>query len=565
MLRFLAVRHLAVIDELEVDFEAGFNVITGETGAGKSILVDAIGLLIGGRASADLVRTGEDLATIQAIFETPTGREVIVRREISSQGRSRAFIDGVLATSAALREAGAAFVALHGQHEHHTLFDPAAQLAALDSFGVEPAALKSLGAEFDAWRAHVQALDRTRLDGREKQARIDIASFQLQEIDKASPRAGEDERLASERVVLASADRVKRLTGEAYAALYDGPQAALGALAVVWKRVSELGDLDARFRSHLDARDSIKPQLEDLAFLLRSYAADLDAAPERLQQVEDRLAALDRLKRKYGPTLDEVLACQQALRDELASLDASEERVAALEHEERAARARFLERARHVSASRRDAATRLAGALEATLGDLAMPTCRVEIRCTPIDRPSDWSRTGIDGVEFFCSPNPGEDLRALTRIASGGELSRVMLALKTVADTGESGRTLIFDEVDDGIGGVAAMAVGSRLRALGRRAQVISVTHLPQVAAQADVHFQVAKRVAGGRTLTALTRLDAAGRELEIGRMIAGAVVTDAVRSSARDLMAAAGESESEVTTKAKLLARKAKGKTGGA
>jgi DNA repair protein RecN (Recombination protein N) len=425
--------------------------------------------------------------------------------------------------------------------------------------------IEGLGTGFDDWRARVQALQRTRLDDREKQARIEIASFQVQEIEKTSPRAGEDETLGSERALLANADRVKRLTSEAYAALYDGPQAALAGLATVWKRVADLGDLDARFRSHLDARDSIKPQLEDLAFLLRSYASDLDAAPERLQQVEDRLAALDRLKRKYGPTLDDVLARHRALRDELAALDATVDRVAALEQDERTARATFLDRARQVSMTRQAAAVRLARALQAALADLAMPTCRVEIRCATSDRPADWSRAGIDAVEFFFSPNPGEDLRALARIASGGELSRVMLALKTVADTGESGRTLIFDEVDDGIGGVAAMAVGSRLRALGRRAQVISVTHLPQVAAQADVHFQVAKRVAGGRTLTALTRLDAAGRELEIGRMIAGAAVTDAVRSSARDLMAAAGESESEVTTKAKPLARKAKGKSGAA
>lgn len=564
MLRFLGVRHLAVIDQLEVEFEAGFNVITGETGAGKSILVDAIGLLIGGRASADLVRTGEDLATIQAIFERTDGAEVIVRREISSQGRSRAFIDDTLATSAALRDLGASLVVLHGQHEHHTLVDPAEQLAALDAFGGEPTRLDDVRAAFDDWRHAAQALDRTRFDDREKQARIDMAAFQLQEIDKVAPAAGEDVALAQERTLLANTDRLSRLTEEAYGALYDGEHAALGGLQVVWKRVAELAALDPRFAPYLDARDTLKSQLEDLAFMLRAYASDLDASPDRLQQVEDRLAALERIKRKYGPALADVVARQGALREELTALGASEERAAALEAEEGAARARFLDRASELSARRQEAAGRLSRALAVSLGDLAMPKCRMDIRLRSSDRPEDWTAQGVDQVEFFCSPNPGEELRPLARIASGGELSRIMLALKTLVATGPPGQTLIFDEVDDGIGGAAATAVGARLRALGRRDQVISVTHLPQVAAQADAHFQIAKQVQGGRTLTALSRLDQSGRELEIARMIAGAAVTPAVLTSARDLLEAKGESE----TKSKELGatgRKAKGRSRGA
>ncbi len=564
MLRFLGVRHLAVIDELEVEFEPGFNVITGETGAGKSIVLDAIGLLIGRRASADFVRTGEETAAIQAVFEKADGTEVIVRREISSAGRSRAFIDDALATSTALRDLGASLVALHGQHEHDTLFEPAEQVAALDAFGVDPEEASTLAAVFDAWRASAQALDRTRLDDREKQARIDMATFQLQEIEKVAPQAGEDASLAAERRVLVNADRVKRLADDAYGALHDGEHAALAALAVVWKRVADLAELDARFAPFVDAREAMKSQLEDLAFLLRSYASDLDASPERLQHVEDRLAAIERLKRKYGPSLDDVLARERGLRDDLAALGASEERAAALEADERAARAAFLDLAARMSACRDEAAARLSRALEATLADLAMPTCRLEIRRRTLDRPEDWSRSGIDEVEFFVSPNPGEELRPLARIASGGELSRVVLALKTIAATGSPGRTLIFDEVDDGIGGAAATAVGARLRSLGRRDQVISVTHLPQVAAQADVHFQVSKQVVGGRTVTSLVRLDPAGRELEIARMIAGAAVTDAVRSSARDLMAAAGESEASAKAKA-ASGRKAKGRPRGA
>jgi DNA repair protein RecN (Recombination protein N) len=565
MLRFLAVRHLAVIDQMEVDFEPGFNVITGETGAGKSILVDAIGLLIGGRASADLVRTGEDLATIQAIFETPDGAERIVRREISREGRSRAFIDDTLATAAALRELGAALVGLHGQHEHQALFDPAAQLAALDAYDGDPVLLATVRELFDQWRQAAHALDRTRLDDREKQARIDIATFQLQEIDKAAPAAGEDERLAAERTILANADRLSRLAGEAYAALYDDEHAALGSLTTVWKRVEELAAIDPRFEPHRDARVAVKSQLEDLAYVLRGYTTSLDASPARLQHVEDRLALLERLKRKFGPSLEEVLSRRRALGEELAALGASEARIAALEEEELAAREHFLDAATRLSGVRRDAALRLARALERTLADLALPKCRMDLRLRTADRPEDWSSSGLDTLEFYCSPNPGEDLRPLARIASGGELSRIMLALKTLASSDRPGRTLIFDEVDAGIGGAAATAVGARLRTLGARDQVIGVTHLPQVAAQADAHFQVTKQVQAGRTTTVLTRLDRAGRELEIARMIAGAAVTPAVLSSARDLLDAKGESESEAMAKPLSTPRRAKGRSRGA
>lgn len=255
MLRFLSVRHLAVIEALEVEFEPGLNVITGETGAGKTVLVEAIDLLVGGRASADLVRTGEETATIQAIFERPDGREVIVRREVSAQGRSRAFIDDTLATTAALRELGSGLVDLHGQHEHQALLDPGEHIALLDAFAGHGDRVASVAACFDDWRAAVAALERTRLDDREKRARIDMASFQLQEIDKVTPQEGEDVALLAERTVLANADRLSRLSADAYASLYEGESAALASLAVVWKRLSDLAALDARFAPYLDQRE----------------------------------------------------------------------------------------------------------------------------------------------------------------------------------------------------------------------------------------------------------------------------------------------------------------------
>jgi DNA repair protein RecN (Recombination protein N) len=393
-----------------------------------------------------------------------------------------------------------------------------------------------------------------------------MATFQLEEIDKVAPRAGEDERLSAERARLANADRLARLSAEAYALLYDGEGAALDALAAVWKRLDELATLDPSFGEHAAQRDEVKSRLDDLAFVLRDYTSDLDASPERLQKVEDRLAALERLERRYGPGLDDVLARREALKEELEQLGASGDRAAKLARIEQDRRREFQTAAGALSASRTAAARRLDTALVARLAELAMPHARVDVRVGSLDQPAQWSATGADAVEFFLSPNPGEELRPLARIASGGELSRVMLALRTLATPDEPGRTLVFDEVDAGIGGTGADAVGARLQALGARYQVLCITHLPQIAARGDVHFQISKAVRSGRTVTDVTRLDEAGRVEEIGRMIAGATISDGVLASARDLLA--GRRRSETKAKGESETRrmaKAKGRRRGA
>src|SRR5438477_7960771 len=294
MLRFLRIRNLAVIEAVEVEFEPGFNVLTGETGAGKSILVEAVGLLLGARSAAELVRTGETLATIEAIFEDRDERELIVRREISSQGRSRSFINGALATAAALRDLSARLVELHGQHEHQALLDPLTHLPLLDEFADATELASRVATSWSAVRTVRDELERSRMDAREKSARLDLIAFQLGEIERAAPRPAEDEELATLRQVLASAERIQRLCEESYAALYESDQAVLAGLGGVWKRVSELATIDTQFAPYLDARDTIKSQLEDLAFFLRAYAQGVEAAPARLQQVEDRLALLER-------------------------------------------------------------------------------------------------------------------------------------------------------------------------------------------------------------------------------------------------------------------------------
>ncbi len=538
MLRFLAVRNLAVIDRLELEFERGLNVLTGETGAGKSILMGAVGLLVGGRASADLVRTGEETATVEAIFETPEGGEVIVRREVSSQGRSRASIDGALATSATLRDICAPLVDLHGQHEHQLLLDASTHLDVLDAFA-DLGDLRSKVAERFATLQSIRAeRERLVIGEREKASRLEFLAFQLGEIDRISPKAGEDEDLSNTRTVLANADKLQRLCSDAYDALYEGDAAVLPALGIVWKKVGELAALDVRFAPYLDARAAVKSQLEDLSFFLRSYAGAIDSSPARLQEVEDRLAQLERLKKKHGPTLADVVNKAESLRREQHDLAHATERVAAVEQELARAREAYVDAATTLSKARSAAAAKFARALENALSELAMTRTRCDVRFVPAASESDWTDRGIEEGEFYISPNPGEDLRPLARIASGGELSRVMLALKTLASTDAPGKTLIFDEVDAGIGGAVADVVGARLQRLGSRYQVLCITHLPQIAAYGSTHFHIEKSIRTGRTVTGVARVEGVKREEELARMIGGSDVSAAVMASAREMLA---------------------------
>jgi DNA repair protein RecN (Recombination protein N) len=566
MLRFLRIRNLAVIEAVDVEFEPGFNVLTGETGAGKSILVEAVGLLLGARASQDLVRTGEPQATIEAIFEPGphNGRELVVRREITAQGRSRSFVNGALATAAALRDLAARLVELHGQHEHQALLDPLTHLPLVDTYAELDEAAAHVASAWNGVRSLREQLERSRMDAREKAARLDLIGFQLGEIEKAAPKPGEDEELASLRQVLASADRVQRLCEESYAALYESDGAVLAGLGTVWKRVGELAAIDPRFAPYVEAREAIKSQLEDLAFFLRRYGDGVDASPARLQQVEDRLALLERLKRKHGPAMQDVIDKQQALARERDLLTGAGERAGDLEKALDAATAVFLAGARDLSRRRREAAASFSRNLEALLAELAMAQTRFEVRFNPAELPPhQWSERGVDEAEFFVSPNPGEDLRPLARIVSGGELSRVMLALKTLAACAEPARgagggqekTLIFDEVDAGIGGRVADVVGARLAALGTRFQVLCITHLPQIAAHGATQFRIEKSTRGSRTVTSVEVLDAAGRVDEIARMMGGAILTEQARSSARELLGEAAKDKA----KAKGESRKRK------
>jgi DNA repair protein RecN (Recombination protein N) len=545
MLRLLRIRNLAVIEAVEVEFESGFNVLTGETGAGKSIVVEAVGLLLGARASADLVRTGESQATIEALFEDDRdGSEILIRREVASSGRSRSFVNGDLATATVLRDLSQRLVEIHGQHEHQTLLDSLSHLPLLDSYAELGTVAERVAGSWRTFRQLRDQLERSRMDGREKTARLELIAFQLGEIEKVKPVSGEDEELAATKHVLANAERVHRLCEESYAALYDSDDAVLAGLSGVWKRVGELATLDSQFSGYIEAREGIKSQLEDLADFLRKYADGIDASPARLQQVEDRLASLDRLKRKYGPTLDEVIEKGRSLTRERDLLTQTAESAEGLETALAEARAQYRKDAQELSTARRGAARRFSSELERLLGELAMAQARFEVRFSVEPLAEElWTERGIDQAEFFLSPNPGEDLRPLARIVSGGELSRVMLALKTMSVDEAEHKTMVFDEVDAGIGGRVADVVGGRLGALGDRFQVLCITHLPQIAARASTHFRIDKTVRRDRTVTTVQRLDGEGRIEEIGRMIGGASVTESVRASARELLSAPQQS----------------------
>ncbi|MGZ8710582.1 MAG: DNA repair protein RecN, partial [Thermoanaerobaculia bacterium] len=397
----------------------------------------------------------------------------------------------------------------------------------------------TVGAAFREWQEVRDERIRLLASEQQKASRAEFLAFQLTEIDKAAPQPGEDEDLAATRQVLSNADRLQRLCAEAYTSLYEGDDAALPALAGTWKRVGELAALDPRFTPYVEARDAIKSQLEDLAFFLRSYSENIDASPARLQEIEDRLALLERLKKKHGPALADVIARAGALRRELHDIEHATERAAELDAALARTRESYMRVAGALSSRRRSAAKEFARAIEKALGDLAMARTRCEVRFADADGDGQWTERGLDEAEFYISPNPGEELRPLARIASGGELSRIMLALKTLASTDAPGKTLIFDEVDAGIGGAVADVVGARLRLLGDRFQVLCITHLPQIAAYGATHYRIEKTIKAGRTSTGVARMDGADRETEIARMMGGAEVSAAVLAGAREMIEA--------------------------
>ena len=554
MLKLLKISNIALVTTAELELGPGLTLLTGETGAGKSILVDALSLVLGTRASADLIRTGADRAVVEAVVESERARdaldrlglpadeeEVIVRREVQASGKGRATVNGALVPANVLRELAPHLAVIHGQHEPQGLLDPDTHLDVVDHHaGIDRTAVADAHRRLREIEAELEALRR---DRREAERRREMLEYQAAEIEKAAVRPGEEDELRAEKAVQANAGKLAALSREAYALLYEDDGAALARLRQAYRKVEELSGIDRRFQGHLEGREAVVAQLDELVLFLRDYQEGLQLIPGRLDEIEGRLALLERLKRRYGSTEGEVLAFAERCRTELQRLASPEETQRVLEQERAAVAGSYLERATVLSKKRRVAAKDLEKKVEAELALLAMEKTRFRVRFDPDIPPGDvvdtsgWTERGLESAEFLLSPNPGEELRPLARIASGGELSRILLALKSVATLDARGQTLVFDEVDAGIGGRVAEVVGRKLRAMAERHQVVCVTHLPQIASLADTHYVVRKRVERGRTVAELERLEDGGRVEEVARMLGGETITEAARKHAREMV----------------------------
>ena len=569
MLREIHIQNYAVIDNLTVEFGPGLNLLSGETGSGKSILVDALGLALGGRTSSEVIRTGQERTVVTAVFSgegKPVASEwlescgvapsedgdLILRRELQAGGKSRMLVNDQPVTAAAVRTLARQLVEMHGQNEHVALFATDAQLALLDQFAGVESELANVRELHARRRELEQELESLSHDEQERLRTIDLLSFQVRELEQAKLEPNEDVRLEEERRILANLEKIRGAASGAFSELYEDEGAATSRLAAVARQLEDLAHYDSAVSPQLEPLAAARATLEDLAAFLRDYVEKLEANPERLDEIEDRLALLDRLKRKYGNSVSAILAYAAEARQKLSGLEHADERREAVRKDLTQAEAAFRKAAESLSAKRRDAARKLVKLVREELSQLGMEKTRMEVAFTS---PQDGhgGPGGIDEIEILISPNPGEELRPMEKIASGGELSRLMLALKTVVGQARIGRgargnrrlmpTFIFDEVDAGIGGRIAESIGQRLKRLARDGQVLCVTHLAQIACFADQHFYVEKSVRAGHTVTTIKPL--AGerdRAAELARMLSGSQITSAVLEHATTMLRQAAD-----------------------
>jgi DNA repair protein RecN (Recombination protein N) len=554
VLTLLKIERFALIDELTMEFGGGLNLLTGETGSGKSIIVDSLGALTGDRVSTDLIKQGENSARIEGAFavqETAEldavldeagidgeNGELIVRREISHAGKNRIFINNQLTTQAVLRRVGALLVDIHGQGDQATLYDRGSHARMLDDFAAHDALLARVGRAYAEWLQVKAELDSLEADEAEKLQLVDVLRFQVSEILRIGPSLGEDDELEEEKRRVANAEKLSTLSDDAYKVLYEDGESTLTTLDRGVKSLNELAEYDSSFAGYKEGLETARAVIEDAAFHARDFRSRLDFSPERLDEIETRLAELTSLKRKYGGTIEAVLKHLESSQQRLGNMESSELREAELRQDLKAKHTEYLEAARKLHDSRVKAARKFASAVEKALSDVALDKARFEVKVDPDE--SAFSTRGIDAIEFHFSANPGEPPRPLARVASGGEASRLMLTLKTAAKSNERGKAAVFDEVDIGIGGRVAEAVGRKLKNLAETQQVLCVTHQPQIASLADEHFVVEKTTSGKKTSVAVRQLSSAERIEEIARMLAGEQVTEAARENARAMLAGA-------------------------
>jgi DNA repair protein RecN (Recombination protein N) len=558
MITELSIRNLAVIEHVHVSFGHGFHVLTGETGAGKSMVIDALTLLVGGRGSSELIRHGENKAEIEAMFELEPNHPVwdtlaglgieadaseplIIRREITSQGKSICRINGQMVNLTMLREVGDWLVNIHGQHEHQSLLKTERHLEWLDVYDESTIApLKQAYLElYDQYIAARRELSELEQTSRQMLQMQDLYKFQLEEINSARLKVGEDEWLEDEKRKLANAEKLMQAVADAYDALYANGR-ALDSLGRAIKRLEDIVQFDpGTLRPILEQVQGAYYQLEDAAYQTRDYRDSIEYNPERLEEIEDRLALISTLKRKYGSSIEEILAYADQIRAQIELMENKDERIAELHRAIEQVRPKLVQAARQLSEARRNAGDRLAQEIERQLKDLHMVHTRfyVELRTAGDDNEDSFTRNGRDHAEFLISPNPGEPLRPLAKIASGGELSRIMLALKTIFARIDKVPVLVFDEVDTGVSGRAAQAIAEKLAELAGSCQVFAVTHLPQVASMGDEHYSIMKVLKDGRTFTIVEQLAREGRIEETARLMGGAEITEATRKHADEML----------------------------
>jgi DNA repair protein RecN (Recombination protein N) len=553
MIKFLRVRNLATIEDLEIRLDEGFSILTGETGAGKSIIIDAIRLILGEKGSPDLVRTGRKEAFIEAVFDVsgeapdlaglpePEDGELLIQRSITDQGTGKASVNGALVPVRRLRELGGRLIDIYGQNDHVFLLHLENHLGYLDDTLSDPGLVRDTARSAQELRRLLQEKRDLEAKEKEREQRLDFLAYQVKEIEAAGLRPGEDESLLREREILKNAEKIAGLVDKALDLAYLGEDSLLPRLA---RLRSVLGDLSA----YDETFGEFRPGLQDAAILLQDASDSLvrfkdrrAEAPENPEEVEERLSVIEKLKRKYGGTIEAVIDHGEAVRRERAGLESGRERLRELESVIQSKFRGYGDFAARLGAERKKAAEMLGRTIEKEIALLGMTKARFKVRLTDVPPsladPATVRDQGAQDAEFLLSPNPGEELRPLRRIASGGELSRMMLALKSAGKDSESQKTLIFDEIDSGIGGKAAEFIAQKLRHLAGRHQVICITHLPQIASSAAHHFHVDKKVEKERTFTGARKLDRAERVEEIARLIAGSRLTEASRQIAREML----------------------------
>ena len=562
MLSLLHIENIAVIESADISIDRGFNVLTGETGAGKSIVIDAIGTVIGERTSRDLIRTGAKSALVQAVFvdipeldwfsqygiSPDENGELLIQRELYPDGKNSCRVNGRMVTVSQLRQLGTQLINIHGQHDGQLLLDPARHLGYLDSFGGTEELLAEYRTCYDQVAALRKEISALQIDETEKARRIDTLNYQIRELEQADLRSGEEEELLERRNLLRSAEKLSDAIQTIHRSLL-GTEEMDGA-ATLLSDAERASRSTARYTDRLteltDTLNQLTIEAEDASETVQELEEELDFAPDELDRVEERLDILHRMKKKYGSTVDEMIDYLDRCRSELDAIECSSDNLDRLEKKLDSALAQAKEKASILSSARKEQAKFLESRIQTELLQLDMPRVQFRVQFDPKPGPLGMDETGMDEVQFLMSANMGEALKPIQKIASGGELARIMLALKNVLAENELVSTMVFDEVDTGVSGRAAQKVAQKMASVARHKQVLCVTHLPQIAAMADTHFSVEKGESGGRTYTVVTKLDPKQRSEELARLTGGTKVTESMLRSAEELLADAAEWKKE-------------------